>query len=306
MSRVATIVLLVLLTIVIAALGDLTFTVLGDWGVPLPKSFSNNIGKRSAQLKSKAVFAIGDNFYITKDGRRMGVKSKADKKWKSGFIRNFPHRWFKHRRFYVIAGNHDYDGNELAQLDFHRSKKDTRWYFPRLYYKVTKKIAKNMFAEFFMLDTTPLYYSDSYFQMKGKKWGNMKRDLKQVEWLKNQLAASKAKWKIVMAHHQVVTTDGASRYTREHIKPLLDKYKIPLYVNGHLHNFQHVTKDGVNYVTTGNVAFNKGKSKGRNGGFVYSKSRGFTVFRILDAKKMQVIHYTDKNKRVYANTILNR
>ena len=37
----------------------------------------------------------------------------------------------------------------------------------------------------------------------------------------------------------------------EHIRPLLLRHKVPLYVNGHVHNLQCVARDGITYITTG-------------------------------------------------------
>jgi len=58
--------------------------------------------------------------------------------------------------WFIVCSRIDYDGNEKAQLEY--AKTHPRWVLPRRYYTFTKKVGNGVTAQFFMLDTTPLYY----------------------------------------------------------------------------------------------------------------------------------------------------
>jgi len=59
----------------------------------------------------------------------------------------------------------------------------------------------------------------------------------QTEYIKNKLANSDAKWKIVTSHHSVFSPAKGRdfEYARKHWKPLFDKYGVDLVLNGHDH-----------------------------------------------------------------------
>jgi len=236
----------VLLAMVLAcaymASAKLSFTVLGDWGRKI--SYANTIGKTSESLGASMIMALGDNFYED------GVKSTKDLKWKTVFEKVYTHSFFK-RKWYAIAGNHDYHGSVKAQINYHKVSK--RWNFPARYYKVHKSFG-SVTVDFFMLNTVPLFYSDKELRRTYKV---KSFDKKQLAWLDRSLGASKATWKIVMGHHQVYSTstrhDTSPRFIKS-LKPIFAKHKVPIYVNGHLHHAEHLVSQDVHYVTSGNVA----------------------------------------------------
>lgn len=59
----------------------------------------------------------------------------------------------------------------------------------------------------------------------------------QTEYIKNKLANSDAKWKIVTSHHSVFSPAKGRdfEYARKYWKPLFDKYGVDLVLNGHDH-----------------------------------------------------------------------
>ena len=73
----------------------------------------------------------------------------------------------------------------------------------------------------------------------------------QTEYLENQLKNSTAKWHIVTCHHSVFSPAKGRdfEFARKNWKPILDKYKVDLVLNGHDHTYArgHVplrTSDG--------------------------------------------------------------
>lgn len=61
----------------------------------------------------------------------------------------------------------------------------------------------------------------------------------QREWLEKVLRENKSRWTIVTFHHPVLSTkkNRDNKFIREHIKPLLDKYKVDLVLTGHDHTY---------------------------------------------------------------------
>jgi 3',5'-cyclic AMP phosphodiesterase CpdA len=61
----------------------------------------------------------------------------------------------------------------------------------------------------------------------------------QTKYLKQKLKNCTAKWKIVTCHHSIFSpAKGRNfQFARDHWKPLLDKYKVDLVLNGHDHTY---------------------------------------------------------------------
>jgi predicted phosphohydrolase len=305
---------LVLCAIVALAFGDLAFTVIGDWGVKL--SYTNVIAARSQKEKSKFCVAIGDNFY--KNGQPShGVASVDDPKWQSIFEQQFNQPFWLNKKFHVIAGNHDYDGNEQAQIAY--TKKSKRWHFPSRYYTVKDKAGKGVSVELIMTDSQVINNDDQELSAYG-----VKRDLKQIKWIGNTLKRSKATWKIIFAHHPIYHSKGKNEWVEKKLVHLFEKYHVAAFVSGHLHNFQHLrsAKGKVHYITIGNTGIQVAlpKPKKSPGGVKIVKlyptteqfsscgsdgCKGFGIFKIKDKRKMSVEIFNSKNNKVYSIPITN-
>ena len=87
-----------------------------------------------------------------------------------------------------------------------------------------------------------------------------------LEWLEKDLQATTKFWRIVLLHHPAYSAgnhsnEPESELVRKWITPILDKYRIPLVLNGHEHSYQRSLPiragqvmnegDGTVYVTTG-------------------------------------------------------
>jgi len=294
-----------------SAFAKLAFTVYADWGIK--SDYAKTLAKVSDNHKSQFIAAIGDNFYGQHGDRHFGIKSVDDPKWKSVFENVYTQPFFK-KRWYVVAGNHDYNGNELAQVEY--TSRSDRWYFPSLYYTFTKSVGADS-VQFFMLDTTPMYYSEkelaqSKFNVKSGK------DVKQVQWLEAELKKSTAKWRIVMGHHQVYTAHGGNQWMKQQLAPLFQQYGVSVYLNGHIHNVQHVKVGKIHYATIGNAAFQQPASSSNKALFVYptkkqfksktcrgNNCRGFAIAEILDSSKMQLVYYNKLGKELKTIKIKN-
>ena len=123
--------------------------------------------------------------------------------------------------------------------------------------------------EFFVIDTSPMmsmYYADGGVKVKVN---DQKQHVPvQLAWLEGALAASEADWKIVIGHHLVYSgrlpkearendpdkverLAGGSPDLIAQIDPILQRHRVPLYLNGHDHDLQHVLHGATHFVCTG-------------------------------------------------------
>ncbi|KAB2840164.1 hypothetical protein F9K50_06265, partial [bacterium] len=93
----------------------------GDWGTGTPSQFevAAAVAADCATRGCDFGLLLGDNFYPT------GVGSVADPQWESKFEDVYAGLAGP---FYVVLGNHDYDGNEQAQVDY--TALQSRWKLP--------------------------------------------------------------------------------------------------------------------------------------------------------------------------------
>ncbi|MCS6808933.1 MAG: metallophosphoesterase, partial [Bacteroidota bacterium] len=199
------------------------FFVIGDWGTGT--SFQHRVAaamcSKAGTEKPSFILSTGDNIYNN------GVTSIDDLQWKTKFedvytCTDLQIPW------YVVLGNHDHRGNIQAQRDYH--KKNPRWNLPNRYYHVRMYAADSTTLDIFALDTDPLHRNDTAFLFE------------QSAWLHRCLAASQAHWKIVVGHHMIRSHGayGDQEFMLRWIKPILDEYNIPLYINGHDHDLQYL------------------------------------------------------------------
>ncbi|GJP48364.1 hypothetical protein CLOM_g7661 [Closterium sp. NIES-68] len=117
------------------------------------------------------------------------------------------------------------------------------------------------FVDLFLYDSMPLipayrHKAGRRVDWRGLNTGNWSRQEEaQLQELEGWLSNSQARWKVVGAHHPVFSygKHGDQQEMVERIKPLLEKYGVDVYINGHDHNMQHIKKDDspVHYFTVG-------------------------------------------------------
>lgn len=196
-----------------------SFVALGDVG-------TGNIGQLAVaeamdeyyrQDPFALVLLTGDNIYEDGEIEKVGKT----------FGR--PYRFLRRNRvpFYAVLGNHDIrTNNGVDQVNYSAFNMDGR------YYTWEKDI-----VQFFALDTN---YGTSLFE--------------QLIWLEENLANSKAVWKIVFGHHPIYSSGfhGSSDRLIKRLVPLFERYGVQLYLNGHDHNYERTQPiAGTTYLTCG-------------------------------------------------------
>jgi len=87
----------------------------------------------------------------------------------------------------------------------------------------------------------------------------LKKGGEQHEWLENELKKAKEKWKFVFQHHPIYSAWGGKMNPKlDDERRLLEKYKVQVVFQGHMHNYDRsfplrdnkvVQRDGVIYIT---------------------------------------------------------
>lgn len=204
---------------------SLSFLVFGDWGSgqKLQREVAAAMTRFSRQTKPDFAVSVGDNFYND------GVTDKDDPQWQQKFEEMYPSDAMPFP-FFAVLGNHDWRANPAIQFSYRGPS--GRWRMDGFYYKVA---AGNGLIDFFMIDT------DLWLP----QFGALGLGKKQTKWLESALAASTAKWKILVGHHPPFTDgihalEADMMLVREIVAPLCEKHGVQLMLSGHDHDLQHI------------------------------------------------------------------
>lgn len=223
----------------------LNFLAIGDWGSPGVAAVAAAMGEWAAEMAPRAVISTGDNFYPS------GVQTVDDPQWQSSYEQVFASPGLS-CPWYAILGNHDHEGSIEAQIAY--SGKSARWRMPGRYFARSERLPDGGTADFFFIDTTPVYEGTHGFLTTFVPLESFVTE--QFRWLDDALSASNAEWKIVVGHHPVFSggVHGASWGLIRYLKPMMEEHGVQIYLNGHDHDLQHIVVDGVNYLTSGGGA----------------------------------------------------
>lgn len=105
----------------------------------------------------------------------------------------------------------------------------------------------------FVLPEPERYYSFDWGDVHFVAIDTTHRDTAQVEWLKQDLAKTKQRWKVVFGHHPMYTNSlrGAQLWIRRAYAKIFTDHKVDLVLTGHEHQYERFRVGGVNYVVTG-------------------------------------------------------
>ncbi len=224
---------------------------LGRNGAYYQKPIAALMGKVAETDDIEAVLALGDTHHY------MGIESANDPLWMTNYELIYCHPELQ-VPWYPILGNHEYRGNTQAVMDY--SSLSRRWQMPSRYYsKVFQDDSTSLRVVF--IDTTPLidkYHTDSVDYPSVTS-----QDIEaQLAWLDKELLSAREDWVVVVGHHPIYADTPKSESERldmqRRVDPILRRYKVNMYICGHIHNFQHIKPRGskIDYVvnTSGSLA----------------------------------------------------
>lgn len=246
------------------------------------------------------VTAVGDIHHFN------GVQSVDDPLWTTNYELIYSHPelmldWFP------VLGNHEYRGNTQACIGY--SAVSRRWEMPSRYYT---KVFENDGTTLRMvwIDTTPMM--EKYRKADEKYPDAAKQDYhRQLEWLDSVLTAAREDWVIVAGHHPVYAETGKDNSERADMQATVGKviarHNVDMYVNGHIHNFQHIRMKDCNtdFITNSSASLSRKVSptegtvfcSGEPGFSIVSADKTSLVLRMID-KKGNVLHTVSRTKQV--------
>ena len=267
--------------------GALSFIAMGDWGRQgefNQRAVAAQMATVARRLDVAFILALGDNFYPN------GVQSVDDPQWRTSFEDVYTAHAL-HVDWFVALGNHDYDGNPQAQVDYSRISR--RWRLPSRYYAFREKVSDGVDAEFFVLDTTP-FITESGGEPQVSAVPHTDTTAQRI-WLDSALTASTAKWKFVVGHHPVY---GHRKFPviaemQRFLVPRLARHGVAAYISGHEHRLEHIVPAGsvTHYFVSG--AASETRTGGRMPGarFVSSRSGFFVMSITPDSLIVQAVDY---------------
>lgn len=288
--------------------GSLNILVVGDWGrkgLYNQSQVAYQMGRIAEDLDVDFIISTGDNFY--EDGLT-GVSDPA-------FLQSFSQMYTAkslQKPWYAVLGNHDYRGDVLAQLDPVLKEIDSRWLCQRSFtlkynlstlpFSSANDLECPSTAELYFVDTSP--FVDKYWKIPNEDtydWrGVVPRDTylrQQLQDLETGLRSSNATWKLVIGHHTLrsVGDHGDTEELVQQLLPILEKYNVDLYINGHDHCLEHIKSltSPIQFLTSGGGSKAwRGMKKGADmtGLEMFYDGQGFMILKITQ-KHLYAIFY---------------
>ena len=281
-----------------------SFIALGDQGTGNYRQYQVATGMEhlAATKAVDFVMLLGDNFY------RYGIESVADPQWLYKFENMYRGKSLDHVPFYAVLGNHDYGGNEQAEIEYGRERKGSgRWHMPAKDYveyygeyhgdydsAYDDEVDSKALLKVIYLDTSPLAreHADT---------------IRKLTTLLEQ--SQPARWTLV-ASHVPIRTSSPHYYDQALVDlmvPVLKQYSVDGYLSGHDHNQQLISREG-------EPLFIVAGTGGKHGdplqdGFepaleFQSLALGF-VYSVVSRDTLEIEFYNN-NKKLYATKISHR
>ena len=302
----------------------LLLALVGSWGMAQQTDYSvyedkfnmymaNDLGRNGyydqkpiAELMCVMAEEVGPEFVIAAGDVHHfeGVRSVQDPLWMTNYELIYAHPELM-IPWYPVCGNHEYRGNTQAVVDY--SRISARWEMPARYY--TKAFdEEGTTVRIVWIDTTPLI--DKYREENQKYPDACLQDIDtQLQWLDATLAAAQEDWVIVVGHHPIYADTEKDDIERQNMQARVDnilrKHRVDMYLNGHIHNFQHIRMPGsdIDYITNSSGSLSR-KVQAVEGTVFCSGEPGFSILsatpktlelRMID-KTGKVLHTVTRTK----------
>ncbi|MBL7871693.1 MAG: metallophosphoesterase family protein [Cyclobacteriaceae bacterium] len=250
-------------------LSQVKFAVLGDCGAGTLQQAE--IAYQIFQQKPQFVLVTGDNVYqnglakeyITKFFPYYNSKT-ASKTLGAPLMKSIP--------FYLLLGNHDVFGADLEKTNdglayFYYNDLPLNGFYTnhstevRGSSELVKSFKKNTDSRFPRMSNYSFDYGNVHIACLDANPYVNPLSAELIQWLRDDMNRSKAEWKIVSFHHPGFNSSKA-HYDYQQMRllsPELEKLKVDLVLNGHVHNYQRSlpltfdpkkNKDGTQYILT--------------------------------------------------------
>src|SRR5690554_500997 len=286
----------------------ISFLAIGDFGrhgAFTQKEVARDMGAIAEILDLNFTVSVGDNFYPN------GVQSTRDYQWISSFENIYTHHLL-HEPWFVALGNHDYEGNVQAQIDYTGISR--RWEMPERYFERMIEIDDDQYLQLLIIDTNP--FVSKYQKEPEKYFGINGQDTqKQLDWIEQKLSSKDPKivWKIVVGHHPLYSggkreTDKETIEIQQIFESVFEKYKVDAYICGHEHDLQIIRKNNKKPTQFLSGAGSELRETGTTDGTLFAASvPGFMAFTLTaNILKAYVIQSTENNFKVIHQTEIKK
>lgn len=263
---------------------------MGSTGSYREDATAAEVNQLSGSLHPRFVINQGDFFHDS------GVRDTLDPLWNAQFEKMFTAPGLQ-VKWYSIIGNHEYIGNPQALVDY--GKHNSRWTLPARNYTFVQQVDSATAIRFVMIDTSP--FLDGYHRDPKYREVNSQDPARTVAFADSVLSRSREKWKVVIGHHPIYTSDfrhGNTYGLIDEILPLLKKYRVDFYLSGHVHKFEHLKRDGIDYLVTTTGAVPHSANPWFFTRFA-KRSLGFTVCHVT-ARDFSFYFVNEKGETLYS------
>jgi len=272
---------------------------MGRTGESEQQNIANIMGRFADKNRIDFLAVAGDPIHYA------GVTCIEDPVWKERIENIYTATSLHAIPWYVVSGNHEYNGSVQAILDYSNVSK--RWNAPARYFTKERAIGKRQKALFVFIDTSPLidrYRDDEKYSDAGEQ--DMDR---QLYWLDSVLTASNHRWKIVIGHHPVHATTNKRECERtdmqNRVGKILEKRGVDIFICGHIHNFQHIKLEGsrVHYVVNSSASRSRPIHDPNFEGMVFANADPGFMSASICKNTFRFSFINHRNERVYTYTI---
>lgn len=284
------------------------------YSTPIEVGTADQMAKIAELYSPQFIMELGDNFYYD------GVKNVEDKRFRVTF-ENIYHQKSLQIPWYLVAGNHDHNGNVSAEIAY--SKISKRWNFPNYYYDLQFGIpGSSASVGFVMMDTILACGNSGDDRLNAQPTGPADQQVANAQWtfVQNALQSSKATYLFTAGHFPVysIAEHGPTKCLVDQLLPMLYKYKANGHMCGHDHNLQHLqsSKDGItlDFVLSGAANFidsslaHQGSVPVGTSKFHWADLLGLGGFVFAEAteKNMTLTYMEAAGKILYQSTVFPR
>ncbi len=237
------------------------------------KSIAEKMGEVAEEVDIEFIVSAGDLHHFD------GIASVNDPLWMTNFELIYSHPELM-IQWYGILGNHEWQGNTEAFFDYGQVSR--RWGATEHYYTQLWETEDGGTVRIVYIDTAPLI---NKYRYEEEKYSNVKaQDMdKQLKWIDSVLKDNKADWTVVVGHHPIYADTKKNPTERTDLQarldPILRKHNVDFYICGHIHNFQHIKKEGtdIEYIVNGSASLAR-DVKPIDGTQFCSNQAGFSIF----------------------------
>ncbi|KAL8570045.1 hypothetical protein ACOMHN_036322 [Nucella lapillus] len=267
---------------------SLRFLLIGDMGglpswpycTPIEVGTSNEMAQIAKLYSPHFIMEVGDNFYFD------GVANVDDRRFQETFEKVYSHSSLQ-IPWYLIAGNHDHNGNVSAQIAY--SQRSKRWNFPDYYYPLRQQIpGTSATVDFVMMDTIVLC-GNTDDRLDAQPQGPEDERAAEQQWnfIQKSLQTSNATYLFTVGHFPVfsIAEHGPTQCLVDRLLPMLHQSRASGHFSGHDHNLQHLQTSAeghtLDFILSGSANFIDASEAHRS-----SVPKGSSKFHWADVTKL--------------------